>query len=280
MIFLERHSTILPKSPLYGGYRLEATVTRALFAVGIAAAVSVSGVSAADIKVISANGMGRVITDTRAKFEAASRHTLTLTVAAPGEVRRRVLAGEAFDVIIVPRDMSDELVKLDYIVPGTAVALIRINFGLAVDSSARRPDVRTPEALKRTLLEAKTVIITDPATGAISSVHFMEVLNTLGIADQMKGKLVLHPDGNSHARRVAQGQADLGVQAEHEIRCARGVTFLDYPAALQRTFALMGGVGRSTSDFAAAKSYLAFLTGPETTTAYTAHCLSPPAPSR
>jgi molybdate transport system substrate-binding protein len=259
---------------------LEATVSRVLLAIGIATAVSISAVSGADIKVISANGMGKVITDTRAKFEATSRHTLTVTVASPGEVRSRVLAGESFDVIIVPRDISDELLKMNYIVPGTVVALMRINFGLAVESSGLKPDVNTPEALKRTLLDAKSVIITDPATGAISGVHFVEVLNKLGITDQMKDKLVLHPDGDSHARRVAQGQADLGVQAEHEIRCTRGVAFLDYPAALQRTFALTGGVGRSASDFAAAKSYLAFITGPETATAYTANCLVPPAPPR
>ena len=253
---------------------------RALFALVIAVAVSVPVTSAADIKVISAVGMGKVIADTRAKFEAASRHSLTLTVAEPGEIQRRVLAGEAFDVIIVPRDASEELIKLGKVVLGTAVALMRVNFGLAVAADGPRPDVRTPEALKRTLLAAETVIITDPATGAISSVHFMEVLNKLGIGDQMKDKLVLHPDGDSHARRVAQGQADIGVQAEHEIRCTRGAAFLDYPAALQRTIALTGGVGTSTSDFAAAKSYLAFITSAEAATAYTAHCLIPPAPTR
>lgn len=255
-------------------------MVRATFAAVIAVAVSLSGAVAADIEVISTTGMSKVIADTKAKFEAASGHTLTLTVAEPGEIRRRVLAGEAFDVIIVPDDISDELVNLGNIVSGTVVALVRIRFGLAADASRSSPDVSTPEALKRTLLAAKTVIITDPATGAISSVHLLEVLNKLGIADQMKGKLVLRPGGESHARRVARGQADLGVQAEHEIRCAGGATFLDYPAALQRTTVLRGGVGKSTGNFAAAKSYLAFITGPEAATAYTAHCLRPPTPIR
>ena len=250
----------------------------ASLAVVIALAVSVPAACATDIKVISATGMGEVVRDTRAKFESASRHTLTFTVAEPGEIRRRVLAGEAFDVVIVPQDVLEEFMKLGKIVPGTAVALIRINFGLAVSEYGSRPNVSTPEALKRTLLGTKTVIITNPATGAISSVHFMEVLNKLGIADQMKDKLVLHPDAESHAQRVGQGQADLGVQAEHVIRCSRGAAFLDYPVAFQRRIVLTGGVGTSSSDFAAAKSYLAFITGPEAATSYTAHCLNPPAP--
>lgn len=251
---------------------------RASFAAIIAAAVSLSAAAAADIRVIAANGMGRVVADTKAKFEATSRHTLTFIVAEPGEIRRRVAAGEAFDVIIAPRDMSEEFIKLGKIVPGTTVALVRINFGLAMAADKLRPDVSTPEALKQMLLGATTVIITDPATGAISSVHFMEVLNRLGIAEQMKDKLVLHPDGELHARRVASGQADLAVQAEHEIRCARGAAFLDYPAAFQRTVVLTGGVGTSATDFAAAKSYLAAISGPEATTAYGAHCLRPPVP--
>ena len=251
---------------------------RASFTVMIAAAVSVSAASAAEIKVISANGIAGVIADTRAKFEAASGHTLMVTVVEPSEIRRRVLAGEAFDVIIVPRDSSDELMKSGKIMLGTVVALMRISFGLAVAASRPSPEVSTPDALKRTLLAAQTVMLTDPATGATSGIHFMEVLNKLGIASQMKDKLVPKPAGEIHAERVAQGQADLAVQAEHEIRCVRGATFLDYPAALQRTIVLMGGVGAATSDLAAAKSYLAFITGPEAATAYKAHCLRAPAP--
>jgi len=229
--------------------------------------------SAAEIKVISANGMREVIADSRATFEAASGHKLAVTVLETGEIRRRLLAGRAFDVIILGQDVANELEKQGKIVAGTAVELTRINFGLAVSAAASRPDVSTPEALKRTLLAADTVIVTDPANGGISGVHFMDVLNKLGIADRMKDKLVLRPGGELHARRVALGEADLAVQAEHEIRSAGGATFLDYPAILQRAILFVGCIGTGTSDIAAAQSYLAFLTGPEAATAYSAHCL-------
>ena len=229
--------------------------------------------SAAEIKVISANGMRNVIADSTAKFEAICGHRLTVAVMETGEIRRRVLAGQAFDVIILGQDVADELEKQGKIVPGTAVGLTRVNFGLAVAATDYRPDVSTPQALKRTLLAAKTVIITDPAKGGISGVHFMEVLNKLGIADQLKDKLVLQSAGEFHAQRVALGQADLAVQAEHEIRGTMGVTFLDYPANFQRTIFFVGGVGTATSDIAAAQSYLSFLTGPEVATTYLEHCL-------
>lgn len=254
------------------------SMIRALLTAVVAAAVSVSAAIAAELRVISTNGMGEVIAATRAKFEAATRHTVTAAVAEPGEVRRRVVAGQPFDVIIAPSDVADELIRLDKIVPGTVVALVRLNFGFAVSASGSRPDFSTPEALKRALLQTNTVVVSDPAMGAISSEHFMEVLNKLGIAEQMKDKIVRQPSGEAHATRVAQGQADLAVKAEHQIRCTMGAAFVDYPVALQRRIALVGGVGTAASDVAAAKSYLSFLTGPEATTAYGANCLRPPAP--
>ena len=82
----------------------------------------------------------------------------------------------------------------------------------------------------------------------------MDVLNKLGIAEQMKGKIVAQPGGNFHAQRVVTGEADLAVQAEHEIRCVKGATFLPYPAVFQRTIIFMGGDCAATADDAAAAS--------------------------
>src|SRR5205807_4577204 len=107
----------------------------------LAVVVAVPGpCHAAEIKVISANGMREVLAETKAKFEADTRHQLTVTVVETGEIRKRVLAGENFDVIMVPRDTADELEKAGKIVAGTAVQLIRVNFGLAVPSDGPKPD--------------------------------------------------------------------------------------------------------------------------------------------
>jgi molybdate transport system substrate-binding protein len=236
--------------------------------------VGITMSQAAEIKLISANGMRDVIAETKAQFEADTKHQLTVTVVETGEIRRRVLGGEAFDVMIVPRNVADELEKAGKIVHGSSVALIRIDFGLAVPTDGPRPDVSTPDALKRTLLRAKTVLITDPTNGGISGVHAMEVLSALGIADEMKSRLVPQPGGGFHARRVVRGEADLAIQAEHEIRCVKGATFLPYPVQFQRTIVFMGGIGSTAGDAVAAKAYLAFLTGADTANAYSAHCLT------
>lgn len=245
----------------------------ALVATIVTAALSLSVASAAEIKVISANALADVIVDSKGKFESDSRQRLTVNVVPTGEVLRRVLGGESFDVVIGPREALDELEKKGQIEPGSAVTLTLVNFGLAVASDGPRPDVSTPEALKNTLLTAKTVLITDPTTGGISGVHFMEVVNKLGIANQMKDKIVVQPGDDYHARHVVQGTADLAVQAEHEIRCIKGATFLDYPAVFQKTVVFTGAVGKGTAELVAAKSYLSFLTSAGTANTFRAHCL-------
>lgn len=230
---------------------------------------------AAEIKIISANGMREVIAETKARFETASGHRLNVTVVETGAIRKRVLGGEAFDVIMVPSDASDAFLKAGRIATGSTVPLIRVNFGLAVRADGTQPDTRTPDALRKTFLAAKRVLITDPTTGGISGVHLMEVLNKLGIAEAMKDKLIPNRGSSHHAVRVVKGEADLAVQAEHEIRCVPGAAFLDYPKELQRSIVFIGGVGAATTDAAAAKAYLTFVTGPEVAPVIKAKCLSP-----
>jgi molybdate transport system substrate-binding protein len=243
--------------------------------IGTIAAGHISVSHAAEIKVISANGMREVIQETKAKFEAMSGHRLVITVVETGEIHRRVLGGENYDVIMVPRAVADDLEERGKMIRGSGVQLIRVNFGLAVAADGPRPDVNTPEDLKRVFLAAKTVLITDPKAGGISGVHLMEVLDKLGITEQMKDKLVPNPGGGFHAARVVRGDADLAVQAEHEIRCVRGATFIPYPPVFQRTVVFIGGLGTETQVTEAAKNYLAFITGPDALTSIKAHCLTP-----
>jgi molybdate transport system substrate-binding protein len=176
---------------------------------------------------------------------------------------------------MVPSDASDAFLKANRITAGSAAPLIRVNFGLAVRADVPRPDTSTPDALRKTFLAAKRVLITDPSTGGISGVHLMEVLNKLGIVEAMKDKLVPNRGSGHHAVRVVKGEADLAVQAEHEIRCVPGAAFLDYPKDLQRSIVFIGGVGSATTDAAAAKTYLNFVTGPEVAPVIKAKCLSP-----
>jgi molybdate transport system substrate-binding protein len=246
--------------------------TRRLVA-ALSALVLIPAAQAADIKVISANAMRDVIGDIRPVFQSISPFKLDVTVVETGEIRRRVLAGEDFDVIIVPRTVAAELEKQNRI--AAPLPLIRVDFGLAVRADGPKPDISTPEALRRTFLAARTVLITDPAVGGVSGVHLMEVLNRLGIAEEMKGKLVPNRGGAFHAERVVKGEADLAVQGDFEIRGVKGAAFVPYPPEFQRSIVFVAGNGTSSADPARARQFIAFLQGPETAAAIKARCLSP-----
>ena len=115
---------------------------------GVAALIGLSSVQAAEIKVISANGMREVIAETKAKFEAASGHRLAVTVVETGAIRKRVLAGEAFDVIMVPRDVSDEFLKANRLAPAA-----RSGSSPSISASRCAPTRRAPTPARPTRCE-------------------------------------------------------------------------------------------------------------------------------
>src|SRR5262245_28501153 len=107
-------------------------MTRMPFLSAVSLAASLAAVQAAEIKVISANGMREVIAETKATFEKASGHTLNITVVETGTIRKRVLGGETFDVVIVPSDVSEQFLKANRLATASQTPLIRVGFGLAV----------------------------------------------------------------------------------------------------------------------------------------------------
>jgi molybdate transport system substrate-binding protein len=237
---------------------------------------------AAEIKMISANGRRAVLADIAPAFERETGHRLAVTITETGDIKERILGGARYDVIALPQTTADELARLGHIDPGSMVPVIRVSFGLAVRADAPKPDTSSADGLKRALLAAPSILITDPATGGISGVHFMQVLERLGIVEQMRPKLVPRRGGGHHAERVAKGEADLAVQAEHEIRCVAGVEFLPYPAEFQRTVVFMAGRGAAARDAPAgaatespASTLIQFLCGPEAVAAIKARFLQP-----
>jgi molybdate transport system substrate-binding protein len=263
-------------------------MSRSLHRAAVAAAISlfpmiaVQTPHAAEIKVISANGPRAVLADLTGKFESATGHKLAITIVETGEIRHRILSGAIYDVIILPTATADELAKLGKIIGNSMVPVVRTSFGMAVRAGEAKPDVGSAEAFKRSLLAAKSILITDPSTGGISGVHFMSVLERLGITDEMKPKLVLNRGSGYHAERIAKGEADLAVQAEHEIRCVPGIDFVPYPAEFQRTVSFTAGEGADPKDAAGlrtenapASHYIQFLRGPEAVSVIRAKCLQP-----
>lgn len=237
-----------------------------LGAAGVAASMIMSLLSAtadaAEVTVLSASAAKTVLTDLADAYSGETGQAVKLTFATAGEVEKRVLAGEAVDVVIGTDSSTAKLVNDGLIVSDTRAIIARVGVGIGVRDGAPKPDISSSEALKRTLLATKSVTYPDPARGGASGIHFAKVIDELGIAQPVKEKSVLGANPDFVCVAVAKGEVELCVHQISEIMPVKGVTLVGpLPKEVQRvtTFAIALSA-KSTSP--EARAFLAFVTRP------------------
>jgi len=232
--------------------------------------------NAAEIKVLSANAMKEVLDDLGPKFERASGHKLAITFGNLGAIRKRVQGGETFDVVITPRQGIDGFVKDGKASADNVTVVARSGIVVAVRKGAPKPDISSPEALKRTLLAAKSITYGDPALGGAPGIHFAKVLDRLGIANEMKSKTILSKSGSDPGVLVAKGEAEIGVQQATLLISVAGIEIVGpLPGDLNLTNVVAAAIMGSAKDAAASKALVNFLRTPEAATVIKAKGLEP-----
>jgi molybdate transport system substrate-binding protein len=243
-----------------------------LLVVGIAA-------QAAEVKVLSVLTIKEVMEDLGPKFERATGHQLAITFGTSGGVVKLVQGGEIADVVIIPQPGIDRLVKEGKAAAGDVTVIARSGIGVAVRKGAPKPDISSPEALKRTLLAAKSITYANPAHGQGSGIHFAKVLDRLGIADEMKSKTVFLPKPGPVGVLVANGEAEIAV---HQFQVLIPVADIEIvgplPGDLQDTIVFSAAIMASARDAEASKALVNFLRTPETATVIKAKGLEPATP--
>ena len=209
-------------------------------------------------------------------FERTSGHRLALTFNTSKMLLQALHGGAAPDVLIITREGIDGLAAEGLIAPGSDVALARSSVGIAVGQGAPKPDIATPEALKRAVLAARAIGYSDPAGGGASGVHFEKVLRQLGIADVVKSKIKYPPVGTYTAEMLVTGEVDLAVQQISELNFVQGIELVGpLPAALQLTTVFVGGIHAKARQPDAARALLSFLRSPQAVDAFRAQGLEP-----
>jgi molybdate transport system substrate-binding protein len=222
-----------------------------------------SAAKPAEIRVLSVNGVKLVLGDLAGAFESATGHKIVVSLDEAGLLRKRIENGEAFDVAILPRPATDALVKEGRLASGSPVDVVRAAFGFGVRSGASTLDTSSPDAFKRSLLAARAIVYTDPATGGVSGVFFARVIERLGVADAV-GPTSKLTAGVFNAKFVASGEADIAFQMKHEILAIPGVEFVALPPEQQSGAAVVftASLGAGASQSGAAKEFIQFLSGP------------------
>lgn len=216
--------------------------------------------SAAEIAILCSNGIKAVMEELVPQFEQATRHKVVVTYGVSAVLKRRVEAGEPFDIAVLTSPLIDDLIKQGKIAVDTRATLARSGMALAIRAGATKADIRTTDALKRTLLAAKSITYAGEGAGGV---FFAELARRLDLAEALKSKIRLTVTGEEVGASVARGEAELGVLPLSEILPVPGVEVLGpFPAEVQGYLVMVAGVSRSAAQSAAAKELITFLTAP------------------
>ena len=250
------------------------TITVQIAALALLAQTGIAG--AAEIKLLNALGFKEVINDLGPKFERASGHKLEIKFGTLGGIVKMVQGGESGDVVIIPRQGIERLVEDGKAYKGSVTNIARSEIVVFVRKGAPKPDVSTPEALKRALLAAKSISYGNPVDGGASGIHFAKVLDRLGIAGEVKSKTIYSKPGRDAGDIIANGTAELGVTQLQIVMPVAGIEVAGpLPGDLQSATVFAAAIMSSAKDAAAAKALVNFLRTPEAAKVIKARGMAP-----
>jgi molybdate transport system substrate-binding protein len=241
-------------------------------ALGLALSLQMAPAKAAEIKVWAARALVTVLAEVGPEFERTSGHRIVASSGLASEFVSRAHAGEPFDLMITGQPQLDRLIKEGRITAASRVAVARSGIGVEVRAGASKPDVGSVEAFKRALLDAKSIAyLKDVGSG----VHVHRVIEGLGIADTIRGK-VTRTESDIVSELVARGEAELGMVVITQIMTTPGVQLAGpLPPELQSYVTFTAGISAAAPAPGAATLLLKSLMTPSTVAVIRAQGMEP-----
>jgi molybdate transport system substrate-binding protein len=230
-----------------------------------AAAIAISGIISLFAAGIPAQTPGiRVL---------ASNGVLAVEFGTTASIKPRIEGGEAFDFTILTADAVDALIKEGKIAADSRASVARVGIGIGIRAGSAKPDVSTPEALKKALLNAKSITY---ASAGASRPATDKMLASMAIADAVKSKTLLLSGAEGTAAALRDGKAEILITLISEIMSAKGLALAGpLPKEFQAYIGFAAGVSPSAKNADAAKAAVEFLTGPKAAAAYKAKGMEP-----
>lgn len=230
-----------------------------LAATVLATASMIASAKPAEIQLLGSTAMREALDELLPRFEKESGHKVVRSLYPAATLVIKVKEGAPADLVMTTPDNLAELMRTGHLVEGTRVDFVHSRVGVAVKAGAPKPDIATPEALKTAFLAAKSIGISRGPSG----VHLLNAMAKIGIADQVRAKMVQPDLGVRVGTLVADGKAEIGVQQIGELLPIPGIVYIGpLPAKLQAV--IVYGIGRSANakQWDAASTLVKFLTSP------------------
>ncbi len=246
---------------------------RSSFIIATTSALLLAGVAeAAEIRVLSTQATEEAYRELVPQFEKASGNKVTTTFTGTLDANKRLAAGESYDLLIMSGPSIDEHIKGGKVVPGSRVDVAKSGVGVGVKAGAPKPDISTVEALKKTLLAAKSIGYSTGPSGN----YVVGLFQRMGIADEIKPKLKQTPTGVFVGSIIASGEAEIGFQQVSELSHFAGVDYVGpLPAEVQYITVFASGIATGAKEADAAKALVKFITAPAAAPAFKKRGMEP-----
>jgi molybdate transport system substrate-binding protein len=214
-----------------------------------------------EVRVMTSGAFTAAYLELVKQFEARTGHTVVTAFGASmggasDSIPSRLSRGEPVDAVIVISGGLDALVADGRILPESRVDLARSLIGIAVRSGTPRPDIRTVEALRQTLLRAGSIAYSASASGTYVST---ELFPRLGIEDAVKGKSK-RIESERVGAVVARGEAEIGFQQVSELLPIAGIDYIGpLPDEVQQVSIIAAGIATRAQRPGAARALIDFL---------------------
>jgi molybdate transport system substrate-binding protein len=222
---------------------------------------------AAEIRILASGSLKGALSQMLPDFQKSSGNTATIEYGPAGAIAGRIEKGDAADIVILSRAQLQKLESTGKVVQGSLVNIAGIALGVAVRKGAAKPDLSTVEAFKRALTSARSIGYRDPVTGSTSGTYTAGLLERLGMAQELKPKLVLdRSEGDAPENvflGVAKGDVEMQIGQITEIAIAPGVELAGpLPGEIQNTTLMVAGLTTSSKAPDAARALIGFISSP------------------
>jgi len=211
-----------------------------------------------EIHILCSNGFRAAFEKLLPQAEHAAGHPVKVRFGTSASFKQAIEGGEQFDLAIVTPQIVDDLIKEGKIAAGTKVDLASSGVGIGVRAGQPKPDVSTAQAVKQTLLQAKSIGIVKVGAGTPA---VLDMFKSLGISEDAQRKIVFQPGADQSMENLAGGQVAIAFGLISEIQPAPGVQLAGpLPAEFQRKIVLSAGIASSTKNREAVGGFIKRLT--------------------
>jgi molybdate transport system substrate-binding protein len=216
---------------------------------------------AEDIHLLCGGAPQRVIHALTAEFERQTGHRLVTTFALVTVIQQKLAAGEKADLVLLPMPLIAAVEKTRPMRAEGRGPLARVGVSVIVPDGAARPDISTPSAVRKLLLDARKIAVPQPTTP--SGAHFNQMIAKLGIVDAVQAKVIIKAAIDGGGDLVAKGNADVGLYLLSEVQHVKGAAVVGLlPQNLQSFVVYGSAIPANSTAPDAALTFLKFISDP------------------